>query len=153
MANTYSKLYAHAVFAVKYRAALIDPLWEPDLHRVMANLFSQVKSKAMIINGIEDHVHCLFSYKPSVCLSDVIGSVKAKSSKWINDNALCGYKFHWQNGFGVFSCNPADLDGIYKYIARQKEHHSAKPFLREYKAMLKKYNVDYEENYIFKELE
>ncbi|MCC5918488.1 MAG: transposase [Cryomorphaceae bacterium] len=64
MSNTYSKLYAHAVFAVKYRAVLIDPKWESDLHRVMANLFSEVKSKAMIVNGIEDHVHCLFSFKP-----------------------------------------------------------------------------------------
>lgn len=152
MANTYHQVYLQIVFAVKYRNAVIDEKWRSNLLGVIGNLINETGCKTIIINGVEDHVHCLLSLKPTITISELMKTVKAKSSKYINENQLTKFKFSWQEGYGVFSYSQSQIDSVYKYIQNQKEHHQKQSFNKEYLNFLNKFNVQYEERYIFEEL-
>ena len=152
MANTYHQIYIQAIFAVKYRKALIEKTWKSDLFAVIGNLINETGCKNIIVNGVKDHVHCFFALKPSVSISDVMKSTKAKSSKWINENRLLQNRFEWQDGFGTFSYSRSQLDQVCKYIRFQEEHHKKQTFRDEYIAFLQRFGVEYDEQYIFKEL-
>ena len=103
MANTYHKIHIHTIFAVKFRKGLSQPQWEDKLHAVIGNLINEIGGKPIIINGVEDHVHCFFHGSPSVAISKIMKSAKAKSSKWIKDHNLLRHRFEWQSGYGCFS--------------------------------------------------
>lgn len=152
MANTYHQIYVQFVFAVKYREAIIEKGWRPTLLSVIGNLINETGCKTIIVNGIEDHVHCFLGLKPSISGSDLMKTVKAKSSKYINDHQLTRRRFEWQEGFGVFSYGHSQIDQVYKYIANQEEHHKCQTFIEEYLEFLKKFEVPYDERYIFQEL-
>jgi REP element-mobilizing transposase RayT len=149
MANTYHKVYIQTVFAVKYRAALIQKNWKPQLLSVMGSLINEAGAKTLIVNGVEDHMHCFFSMPPSISISEIMKITKAKSSKWINENDLLPCRFEWQVGFGAFSYNKSAIHNVYRYIENQETHHQKKTFKVEYVALLKEHNVDYDERYIF----
>ncbi|MBS1730766.1 MAG: IS200/IS605 family transposase [Bacteroidetes bacterium] len=151
MANTYHQIYLQIVFAVKYRAAIIDKSWNNRLYGVIGNLINEANCKTIIVNGVEDHVHCFLGLKPVVSVSELMKTVKAKSSKYINDHSLTAARFEWQEGYGVFSYSQSQVDGVYKYIQNQKAHHKKQTFLDEYKAFLKKFKVEYDERFIFHE--
>ena len=152
MANTYHQIYLQTVFAVKYRRAVIDKLWRSRLLAVIGNLINETKCKTIIVNGVEDHIHCLLGLRPVVSVSELMKTVKAKSSKYINDHSLTPERFEWQEGYGVFSYRQNDVDMIYKYIQNQEEHHKKQAFKAEYLGLLKEFKVDYDEQYIFHEL-
>ena len=152
MANTYHQIYLHTVFAVKYRSAVINKAWKNDLFGVIGNLINESNCKTIIVNGVEDHIHCFFGMKPSMTVSEVMKIVKAKSSKYINDNSLTPQRFQWQEGFGVFSYGQSQIDVVYKYIQNQEEHHRKQTFRQEYVDFFKKFNVPYDEQYIFEDL-
>jgi putative transposase len=152
MANTYSQIYVQIVFAVKYRKAVLDKAWRDQVFGVMGNLINETKCKTIIVNGVEDHVHCFLGLKPSVSASELMKTVKAKSSKYINDNKLTPQRFEWQEGFGVFSYSQSSVDNVYKYILNQEAHHKKQKFRGEYQAYLKEFEIDYDEQYIFHEL-
>ncbi len=103
MANTYHQIYLQVVFAVKYRQAVIKQEWKHQLYAVIGNIINETKCKTIIVNGMEDHVHCFLGLKPVVSISELMKTVKAKSSKYINDHALTPERFEWQEGYGVFS--------------------------------------------------
>jgi putative transposase len=103
MANTYHQIYLQTVFAVKYRNSVIGKEWRGQLLGVIGNLINETNCKTLIVNGVEDHVHCFFGLKPVVPVSELVKTVKAKSSKYINDNKLTKSRFEWQEGYGVFS--------------------------------------------------
>ena len=152
MANTYHQVYIQAVFAVKYRNAVIDKVWRPTLLGVMGTLINDTGCKTIIVNGIEDHVHCFLGLKPAISIADVMKNVKAKSSKYVNDHQLTKSRFEWQEGYGVFSYEQSRIDAVYKYIANQEAHHKKQTFRNEYKDFLDKFQVPYDERYIFEEL-
>ena len=152
MANTYHQIYLQTVFAVKYRNAVIDKEWNSKLFGVIGNLINESNCKTIIINGVEDHVHCFFGLKPVVSVSELMKTVKAKSSKYINDNYLTKQRFEWQEGYGVFSYNQSSIDSVYKYIQNQEEHHKKHTFRDEYIALLNAFRVEYDEKYIFQDL-
>lgn len=152
MANTYHKLYVQCVFAVKYRNAVIHESWRSDLFRVIGNLINETGCSNMIVNGIEDHVHCFFSIKPTTEISNVKQIVKAKSSKWVNENGILRERFEWQRGYGAFTYSSWDKDKIYRYIANQQQHHSKIEFKREYRNILKKHEVEFDEAFLFEDL-
>jgi len=152
MANTYHQIYLQIVFAVKYRTALLEDSWRSKLFAVIGNLINENNAKTIIVNGVEDHVHCLITIKPTICISDLMKVVKAKSSKYINDNQLTQSKFSWQVGYGVFSYSQSQIDSVYKYINNQKEHHKKESFNKEYLNFLNKFNVHYDEKFIFEDL-
>ena len=152
MANTYHQIYLQVIFAVKYREAIIEKDWQPQLFGVIGNLINETSCKTIIVNGVEDHVHCLIGLKPVVSVSDLIRTVKARSSKYINDNTLTPQRFEWQEGYGVFSYSQSQIDSVYKYIQNQEEHHKKQTFKEEYLDFLQKFKVEYDEQYIFHDL-
>lgn len=152
MANTYHQVYIQAVFAVKYRNAVIAKEWRPALLGLIGNLINEAGCKTIIVNGVEDHIHCFLGLKPVVSISELMKTVKAKSSKHVNDHQLSSNRFEWQEGYGVFSYSQSHIDNVYHYIANQEEHHKKQTFKEEYKAILEKFKVPYDEQYLFEEL-
>ena len=152
MANTYHQIYIQVVFAVKYRNAVIEESWKSKLLGVIGNLINENGGKTIIVNGVEDHLHCLLAIKPTISVSELMKNVKAKSSKYINDNQLTKSKFSWQVGYGVFSYSQSQINSVYKYIENQKEHHKKQNFNDEFLNFLNKFNVDYDEKFIFENL-
>jgi REP element-mobilizing transposase RayT len=153
MANTYHQVYIQAVFAVKYREAVLDKEWRSDVFGVIGNLINETGCKTIIVNGIEDHVHCFFGLKPSVSISEIMKVVKAKSSKYINDNKLLLNRFEWQEGYGAFSYSRTQIDSVFNYIKNQETHHAKSTFKEEYIAILEKFEIPYDERYIFEKLQ
>lgn len=151
MANTY-QMYIQAVFAVKYREAVIANEWKPQLMAVIGNLIKETGCKTIIVNGVEDHVHCFLGLKPSISVSNVMQSAKAKSSKWINENGLLQHRFEWQVGFGAFSYSHSHIDAVYHYIENQERHHKSQTFKEEYLEILRKFEVEFNEDYLFDDL-
>ncbi|HSO86808.1 MAG TPA: IS200/IS605 family transposase [Draconibacterium sp.] len=152
MANTYHQIYLQTVFAVKYRNALIDKVWRSQLFAVIGNLINETGCKTIIVNGVEDHVHCLVGIKPAVSVSELMKTVKAKASKYVNDHKLTTHRFEWQEGYGVFSYRQSDLDSIFKYIQNQEAHHKTQSFHIEYLNFLIEFKIKYDEKYTFEEL-
>ncbi len=152
MANTYHQVYLQTVFAVKYRNAILDKKWRHNLFAVIGNLINETKCKTIIVGGVEDHVHCFLGLKPSVSISELMKTVKAKSSKYINDHQLTINRFEWQDGYAVFSYSHSQIDAVYKYILNQEQHHKTKTFKEEYLDYLNEFNIDYNEQYIFNDL-
>jgi len=152
MANTYHQIYLQTVFAVKYRNAVIKKEWRPKLLGVIGNLINETNCKTIIVNGVEDHVHCFLGLRPVVSISELMKTVKAKSSKYINDHSLTPVRFEWQEGYGVFSYSQKDVDAVYKYIQYQEEHHKIQTFNEEYLELLKEFKVEYDKQYIFQEM-
>jgi putative transposase len=153
MANTYTQIHIQVVFAVKHRASLIKNEWKDELYKYMTGIIQMHNHKLIIINGMPDHVHLFFGMRPTQSLSDLMQDVKGSSSKWINDNKFVNGKFEWQEGYGAFSYNKSHTDNVIEYIRNQEIHHGKKSFTEEYKDMLDKFGVEYDERYIFKSLE
>ena len=152
MANTYHQVYVQAIFAVKYRAAVLHKDWQHHIFGVIGNLINETGCKTIIVNGMEDHVHCFLGLKPVVSCSQLMKVVKAKSSKHINNCHLTPARFEWQEGFGIFSYSHSHIDKVYQYIANQAQHHKKQTFRDEYIEFLKKFQVPYDEQYLFKDL-
>jgi REP element-mobilizing transposase RayT len=152
MANTYSQLYVHVVFAVKHRQNLILKGWKNELYQYISGIISNKDLKLMIVNGVADHIHLLIGIKPNCNLSDLIRDIKANSSKWINGQNYVVGKFEWQTGFGTFSVSQSQLSKVINYIKRQEEHLKVKTFKEEYIEFLKAYHIDYNESYIFEDV-
>jgi len=152
MPNTYTQLYIHCVFAVKYRAAVISSEWEERLHKYITGIAQNNGHKLLAINSVSDHVHLLIGLSPAQSISEIMRLVKGDSSEFINKNGLTKTKFQWQEGYGAFSNSHSQIDAVVKYIINQKHHHQKKNFHQEYLDMLKDYAVDFNEQYIFKDL-
>jgi putative transposase len=150
MANTYTQIHIHAVFTVQKRDSLIQIYWEDDLYKYIAGIIQNNKHKLLAINGMPDHMHILIGLRPNQSLSELMKDIKASSSKWINENRFVKGKFSWQEGYGAFSYSKTDLPNIISYIQNQKEHHTRKSFSVEYLELLKEFEVEYDERYIFK---
>jgi len=152
MANTYHQMYIHTVFAVKYREAVIEKIWKEELFGVIGSLINETECKTILVNGVEDHVHCFFGLEPKVSVSDVMKNAKAKSSKWVNESGLLKHRFEWQKGFGAFSYSRSHIDKVFKYIKNQESHHKKETFREEYIRILKSFGVGYDKKYIFEDL-
>lgn len=153
MANTFSQIYIHIVFSVKGRQNLIQTKWKDELHKYICGIVNGKEQKVYAIGGVADHIHILISIKPNVAISDLVRDIKANSSKWINEKRFLIGKFQWQEGFGAFSYAQSQLDTVIAYINNQEQHHKKKTFKEEYTEMLQKYNIDYDEKYLFEWIE
>jgi putative transposase len=149
MPNTFSQIYLQVVFAVHKRQSLILPAWEADLYKYITGTISNKNQKLITINGIPDHIHIFIGMKPDCCLSDLVKDIKLSSNEFINDNKFTRKKFSWQEGFGAFSYSHSHIDKVYKYIANQKSHHERVSFKEEYTGLLKKFQIEYNEKYLF----
>ena len=149
MANTYTQIYMHVIFAVKGRESMIRPEWQDDLYRYMAGALKNHEHTPYIINGMEDHVHLLFGMTPKESLSELVQSLKIQSTKHIKEQYGC-LSFAWQSGFGAFSYSKSFLPAVSNYIANQKEHHKKRSFDDEMREILEKAEIEYDERYILK---
>jgi len=149
MANTYTKLYIQFVFAVQNRRSLISPEWEEELYKYITGIIQNKSHKMIAINGMPDHLHMFIGFQPVDHMSELIKVVKGESTKWIKDQGYTDGSFKWQAGYGAFSYSRSHIDRVYHYIQNQKEHHRKKSFREEYIELLKKFDVDYDERYIF----
>ena len=153
MANTYTQLHIQLVFAVKYRAALIQKNWKERLHQYISGIFQQNEHKMLQINSMPDHIHIFIGMRPNQSISSLAQNVKTESTVWINENKFCKIPFAWQLGFGGFSYSKTHVERVIRYIQNQEARHKKETFLDEYRKMLKAFEIDYDERYIFKEPE
>jgi len=153
MANTYTQIYIQVVFAVQARQNLIRPERKEELQKYMTGIVTRQGQKLIAIHCMPDHTHLLIGLRPNIALSDLVGDIKTGSTNHINEHRWVPGRFSWQEGFGAFSYSHSQLKGVIDYIRDQVEHHSRKTFRQEYLAFLKKYEVPYDERYIFKPLD
>ncbi len=149
MSGTFSKIYIHVVFAVKNRHALIQTSWEEQLYKYITGIVQNKGQKMLAINGTSNHIHFLIGMKPSCCLSDLVREIKKSTNNFIKENKYTNYHFAWQEGFGSFSYEQSQISFLSEYILNQKEHHKNNTFREEYIKILKVFEVEYDEEYLF----
>lgn len=153
MANTYTQIHIQAVFAVQNRDCLIRDVWKQELYQYIAGIVQRNKHKILAINGMSDHVHILFGFRPSQSLSELMQDIKGSSSKWINEKKFLKGKFSWQEGYGAFSYSKSGLSNVIEYIKEQEEHHKKRSFIDEYEDLLKEFGIDFDQRFVFKPIE
>ena len=152
MANTYSQLHVQTVFAVKRRNALLMSAWRFEVLGVIGQLINRNKCTTFIVNGVDDHVHCFFGLHPSISISALMKNVKSLSSKYINESKLTANRFEWQKGYAAFSYHHSFKNYIYEYVLNQEKHHKKVTFREEYLTMLKEFDIQYDNKFIFEDL-
>lgn len=153
MANTYTQIYIQSVFAVQNRISLIKPQWQEELYKYITGIVQNNGHKLIAINGMPDHLHLFLGMKPNQSLSDLMQVVKGDSSKWIHEKGFVMGRFEWQAGFGAFSYSISQIDAVVKYIRNQAAHHKIKSFVEEYLEFLERFQVPFDERYVFKPIE
>ena len=151
--STYSQIYIQIVFAVKNRQAVIASSWEEELYKYITGIVQNKGQKMLAINGMPNHIHIFIGMKPSCCLSDLVREVKKASNNFIKEKGFSKYKFEWQEGFGAFSYSHSSLNNVIGYIKNQKVHHKTRSFKEEYLDFLEKFEIEFNDEYLFKWIE
>jgi putative transposase len=149
LANTYSQLNIHVIFSVKGRENLLPSKIRPEIFKYISGILNNLGQYSLAVNGYQDHVHIFFEMQPAKSLSDIVRVVKANSSKWINENKMIKGKFSWQEGYGGFSYSRSQRNNVIQYIMNQAAHHEKISFRTEYLKLLKLFEINFEEQYIF----
>ncbi|MDD4575869.1 MAG: IS200/IS605 family transposase [Bacteroidales bacterium] len=147
--GVFSQIYIQVVFAVKGRNSLIKSEWEEELFKYITGIVQNKQQKMLAINGTSDHIHFLIGMKPSCCLSDLVREIKKSSNAFIKEKKFTKFNFEWQNGYGAFSYSHSALVNVIKYVNNQKEHHKKKTFKEEYMEILKKFQIEFKDEYLF----
>ncbi len=153
MANTYTQIYLHIVFAVSARACCIGESFREDLQKYITGIATALDQKLIAIYCMPDHVHLLIGHRPNMSISEIVGKIKAGSTNHINEQGWVGCRFSWQEGYGAFSVSQSDLARVIAYIRNQPEGHRERTFQEEYLAFLERYEIDFDRKYIFKPIE
>ena len=127
----------------------MDQSWRNELHKYISGIITNKGQKSIIVNGVSDHVHIFVGLKPAMAISDLVRDIKNNSSNFINDRKWVKGKFSWQEGYGAFSYAHSQIEHVYQYIANQEEHHKKKTFKEEYLDFLQKFDIEYNEKYLF----
>ena len=149
MPNTYTQLLIQLVFAVKGRESLITASIRERLEKYICGIATNKKHKPLAIYCMPDHMHFLIGLSPDQSIADIVKQIKTNSNTFVNDNHLTQQQFSWQEGYGAFSYSKSALDTVVKYILNQKEHHKNQTFREEYLQFLRKFEVEYDEKYLF----
>ena len=149
MASTYSQIYIQYVFAVKGRVNLLKKPWRENVFKYISGIIKGKNQKAIIVNGVADHLHVFVGLKPAMSVSDLVRDIKNNSTNFINEQKFLKGKFEWQDGYGAFSYSHSQIKDVYKYIANQEEHHRKKTFKEEYFEFLQSFEIEYNEKYLF----
>jgi REP element-mobilizing transposase RayT len=146
-------MYIQFVFAVQNRVSLIQDSWKDELYKYITGIVQNNKHKLIAINGVANHIHVFVGYKPHQSIPDLLQDIKGSSSGWINTKGFVSRKFNWQEGYGAFSYSHSHIDRVVKYIMNQEQHHKKKTFRDEYIGLLNKFEIDYNEKYILKDIQ
>ncbi len=145
MPHSFIKIWIHAIWATKERYPLIETDVERSVFNNMRQQFTDIGCPVRIINGMSDHVHCLFLLNAQKSISEVIKQVKGSTSHWANEQKIILEKFTWQTGYAAYSVSESQLEKVYQYILNQKEHHKKKNFIQEYDEFIKLHGFENEE--------
>lgn len=149
MSQTYTQIYIQIVFAVEWRQCLIDGRHKEEIHKFITGIIRNDGQKLIAINSMPDHMHILVGLKPDMSLSDLVRDIKANSSRFINEKGWLRGRFRWQEGFGAFSYSHSQLDSVIRYIRNQESRHSEQNFRNEYLEILGRFDVAFDQKYIF----
>mgnify|MGYP000110677928 CR=1 FL=1 len=149
MPQSLARLHLHLIFSTKHRKHWLTDTVRSPLHAYMATVLQNIGCPPVLINSVEDHVHILFELARTVSVSEVVEEVKKSSSKWIKTQGTGIAGFSWQAGYGVFAVSESNIPTVREYIANQQEHHRRKTFQEEYRRLLGKYGVGYDERYVW----
>jgi len=153
MANTYTQIHIHVVFTVQDRDCIIKKTWKEELYKYITGIVQNHDHKLLAINGMPDHIHAFIGMRPTQSLSDLMQDIKGDSSRWINQKKILKTRFSWQEGYGAFSYSKSHVNNVIDYIKEQEIHHKNKSFITEYLEFLEKFEIDYDERFIFKPVE
>lgn len=151
MTKTFTQIHIHSVFAVQNRRSLIQNTWKSELFKYITGILSQNGHKLLAINGMPDHIHLLFGFRPDQSISDTMQKVKRSSSLWINKNKFVPGHFSWQEGFAAFSYSRSQLKDVIRYIENQELYHQKKSFSEECRELMRLFGVSFDEGYILKD--
>lgn len=149
MANTFSQIYLQFVFAVKGRQSLIPKEHKEELHKYITGLVQNRKAKMLAVHCMPDHTHIFVGFKPTVSISDFVKEIKVETNEFINSKNWIKGRFAWQEGYGVFSYSQSHIDRVVKYVLNQEKHHQKSSFRQEYLALLEKFEIAFDEKYVF----
>ena len=149
MPQSLSRLLVHLVFSTKNREPFFSPALQPKLHAYLAATCDNLDCRSLRVGGVADHVHLLFGLARTRALSDLVQSIKTSSSKWIKEQGSEMSAFHWQAGYGAFSVSQSDSDRVVAYIQNQAEHHRTMSFQEEYRRVLERYDIAFDERYVW----
>ncbi|VXB02155.1 transposase (fragment) [Flavobacterium sp. 9AF] len=123
------------------------------MYQYITGIIQHYNHKVLAINGVEDHIHIFIGMRPTQSVSDLLQDIKGSSSKWINEKQFLKAKFEWQSGYGAFSYSKSHVENVINYIAKHEEHHKKESFQEEYLKLLKEFAIDYNEAYLFQDLQ
>jgi REP element-mobilizing transposase RayT len=149
MSQSLSSVLIHLVYSTKNRESFIHEPIQPDLYAYLGTVFKSLKSPAIVIGGTSDHIHCLFNLSRTISIAEVAEGTKTDSSQWIKKKDRSLRSFSWQKGYGAFSVSQSNVEKVKKYIQNQKEHHANYSFQDEFRSLLRKYKVEYDERYVW----
>ena len=149
MPQSLAKNYLHIVFSTKHREPLIHPPIETELHKYLGGICNKLECYPVVIGGYTDHVHILCLLSKKLPLIKLLEELKSHSSKWLKTKDEKLKNFYWRDGYGAFSVSPHEIEVVKSYIESQHSHHEKKTFQDEYREFLKKYNVEYDERYVW----
>jgi REP element-mobilizing transposase RayT len=149
MPSTYSQIYIQIIFAVKGRENIIVKTWKDEIHKYIAGIIANKGHKSIIVNGVSDHIHAFVGLKPVMAISDLVRDIKNNSSNFVNEKGFVRGEFSWQEGYGAFSYGQSQIEQVYNYILTQEQHHHKQTFKEEYLDFLRKFQIDYNEKYLF----
>ena len=149
MSGTFSQIYLQIVFSVKGRENMILSDFEEEVYKYIAGIISKNGQKSLAVNGMPDHVHIFIGLNPSMRISDLVRDIKCNATNFINDKNWLKQKFCWQTGYGIFSYSRSEIGMVVDYIKNQKEHHRKKTFKEEYTDLLKKFQIEFKDEYLF----
>jgi len=149
MGQSLSKVYVHLIFCTRGREPLLLGALRGKTHAYLAGVLNNQDCSAIKVGGTRDHVHVLFRLSKNRALADVVEEIKTSSSRWIKTQGSGFGGFHWQNGYGGFSVSPGELQDVAEYIDQQETHHESSNFQDEYRQLLKRYGVEYDERYLW----
>ena len=149
MANTFTSLHYHVIFSTTNREPWIRPDIESRVWSYLGGIARENDMKAILIGGIENHIHLLLGLPPTVAVSKAVQLIKGGSSAWLKDTFPWARGFGWQDGYGAFTVSKSLVPEAENYIRNQREHHRVKTFEEEYRAVLEKHEIRFEERYLF----
>jgi putative transposase len=153
MANTFTQIYIQYVFTVKGNSNQLQKPWRDDVFKYISGIIEGKNQKSIIVNGVHDHVHIFVGLRPDMAISDLIRDIKNNSTNFINKNQFVKGKFAWQEGYGAFSYSHSSVKNVYNYILHQEKHHKKMNFKDEYLAFLRKFEIEFDQRYLFKWIE
>jgi putative transposase len=149
MAQSLAKIYVHLIFSTKNRERTIPDHLRPTLHSYMGGILNEQGCTPVEINTEPDHAHALFILSRTVALSEVVGNLKKGATNWLHEQSLDLKGFYWQNGYGAFSVSQSAVENVREYIRNQREHHKKVTFQDELRAFLKRYEIEFDERYVW----